>query len=254
MVSIAFVGLLCAAIAISYYSLSAVSAALLTPVFALVISFLTLITVAVLRHFLMWPYKPTVKPLWCAYVWFNEVVNAIYETTAAPLLTPMLGTPYAAWFLRLLGCQIGKWVFLETTLLSEFDLVKIGDRASLNLGSTIQTHLFEDRVMKSDVVDIGDFCSVGNMAIVLYSTRMGCGSNLGPLSVLMKGEVLPSWSRWHGIPSQPMELPGKRDDRQRRKLDRTFTRGRALPRADRALKQRLLASTSAVGLRAGKRS
>ena len=85
----------------------------------------------------MGQFKPTVKPLWSAYVWFNEVVNAIYEATAAPLLAPMLGTPYAAWFLRLLGCQIGKWVFIETTLLSEFDLVKIGDRAALNLGSTI---------------------------------------------------------------------------------------------------------------------
>ena len=132
----------------------------------------------------------------------------------------MLGTPYAAWFLRLLGCQIGRWVFLETTLLSEFDLVKIGDRASLNLGSTIQTHLFEDR---SYEVGCGRRSAISARSATwpsyFIARAWATDRSLGPLSVLMKGEVLPSWSRWHGIPSQPMELPGKRDDRQRRKLD-----------------------------------
>jgi hypothetical protein len=40
--------------------------------------------------------------------------------------------------------KIGKWVFLEAALFSEFDLVRISDRAALNLGSKIQPHLFED--------------------------------------------------------------------------------------------------------------
>lgn len=82
-------------------------------------------------------------------------------------------------------------MFLETTLFSEFDLVEIGDYAALNMGCTVQTHLFEDRVMKSDRVRIGAGCTVGNMAVVLYGTEMQSGSTLAPLSVLMKGEVLP---------------------------------------------------------------
>ena len=47
---------------------------------------------------------------------------------------------------------------------SEFDLVEIGDHAALNLGATIQTHLFEDRVMKADYLRIGAGCTVGNLA------------------------------------------------------------------------------------------
>jgi non-ribosomal peptide synthetase-like protein len=253
-VSIAALGLFCAFVSISYRTLSLIPTLLLTPVFGSVVCFLTLIAVAALRHLFMGQFKPAVKPLWSAYVWFNEVVNALYEATAAPLLAPMLGTPYAAWFLRLLGCQIGKWVFLETTLLSEFDLMKIGDRAALNLGSTVQSHLFEDRVMKSDTIEVGDFCSIGNMAVVLYGTSMGSGSVLGPLSVLMKGESLPNWSRWHGIPSQPMEWPATRQQgRQRPKLAKTSVRGRVSPQADRVLKNHLLSSTSAIGLHAGSR-
>ncbi len=95
----------------------------------------------------------------------------------------------------MMGCKVGKWCFIDTTLFSEFDLVEIGDRACLNLGATIQTHLFEDRIFKADRLSIGEGCTVGNMAVVLYGTEMQSGSVLRPLSVLMKGETLPPQAR-----------------------------------------------------------
>ena len=107
-------------------------------------------------------------------------------------------------------------MFLETTYFSEFDLVEIGDHAALNLGATIQTHLFEDRVMKADYLRIGTGCTVSNLAVVLYSTHMQRGSCLGPLSLLMKGETLPAESSWSGIPSEPKEAPAA--DQNRRTL------------------------------------
>ena len=100
--------------------------------------------------------------------------------------------------------KIGRGVFLHTTLFSEFDLVKIGNNAALNLGSTVQTHLFEDRMMKADTLEIGDGCSIGNMSVILYGAKMQPGSSLGPMSLLMKGETLPAATRWHGIPTEPI--------------------------------------------------
>jgi hypothetical protein len=55
--------------------------------------------------------------------------------------------------------------------------------------------------MKSSYLRIADGCTVGNMAVVLYDTRMEEGAVLGPLSLLMKGEVQPAGTRWHGIPT-----------------------------------------------------
>ena len=46
-------------------------------------------------------------------------------------------------------------------------------------------------------------CSVGNMAVILYDTRMEQGASLGDLSLLMKGETLPAWTKWEGIPARP---------------------------------------------------
>lgn len=54
--------------------------------------------------------------------------------------------------------------------------------------------------MKSDHLRIGAGCSVGNMAVVLYGSEMKQGASLGPLSLLMKGETLPAFSRGMGVP------------------------------------------------------
>lgn len=145
-------------------------------------------------------FRPVVKPLWSPYVWFNEVVNGAHESVAAPMLSPLLGTPFFAVYLRMMGCKIGRYSFIDTTLFGEFDLLKIGDHAALNYDVVLQNHLFEDRIFKSSRLVIGNNCSVGNMSVVLYDSEMGDGSSLASLSLVMKGEALPPHSHWEGIP------------------------------------------------------
>ncbi len=193
---------LCVAAVYLYYRLPLWGFALAAPVLVALSSLATIVVVALLKVILMGRFKPVVKPLWSPYVWMNDVVNAIYEGVAAGVMAPLMGTPFMAPCLRMMGCKIGRWTFLETTLFSEFDLVEIGDEAALNLGATIQTHLFEDRVMKSGYLKIGAGSSMGNMAVVLYSAEIRRGASLDALSVLMKGEKLPQGSAWTGIPTK----------------------------------------------------
>ena len=101
-------------------------------------------------------YRPGEKPLWSTFVWRNELLNALHEHLAEPFLVGALtGTPFLPWYFRLLGARIGRRVYLETTDFSEFDLATVGDEAALNADCTIQTHLFEDRVMKMSTIEIG---------------------------------------------------------------------------------------------------
>jgi non-ribosomal peptide synthetase-like protein len=190
---------------VCYPALSPPALLLIMASVSLVLSLTTVLAAASVKWTFIGNFYPTVRPLWCPYVWANEIVNGVYESLAANAMSPLLGTPFIAPCLRLMGCKIGKWVFLETTLFSEFDLVRIGDHAALNLGTTVQTHLFEDRIMKADALEIGDYCSLGNMSVILYGARMERGAKLGPMSLLMKGESLPQSSRWHGIPTEQIE-------------------------------------------------
>ena len=185
----------------SYTQWGELATILLATGVSLILDVVACLLVVVYKRVLLGKIKPGIHPLWSMFVWKNEAVNGAYESIVAPSFVPMLGTPFLAPFLRLLGCKIGKDVYLGTTLFSEWDLVEVGDHVALNAGTVVQNHLFEDRVMKASHLKIGDRCSVGNMAVVLYDTEMKEGAELAPLSLLMKGETVPPETRWSGIPT-----------------------------------------------------
>ena len=76
----------------------------------------------------------------------------------------------------------------------------LGDDVALGEDCTIQTHLFEDRVMKMGTIQIGSRVSVGSYTLVLYNTVLEDDVKVGDLSLVMKGEVLPKGTRWAGSP------------------------------------------------------
>lgn len=160
--------------------------------------------VLALKWLVVGRYRPITAPLWSLFVWRSELVTSTYENLVVPLLlTPLRGTPFINMYLRLLGARIGRRVFTDTTDMTEFDLVSVGDDAALNEDAGLQTHLFEDRVMKVSSLEIGPRASVGSLAIVLYDSRMEAETQLGDLSVLMKGETLPAGTSWEGSPARP---------------------------------------------------
>jgi non-ribosomal peptide synthetase-like protein len=161
--------------------------------------------VVALKWLVIGVYRPVERPLWSRFVWRSELVTSTYENLAVPFAAEMMrGTPFLNVYLRLLGCRIGKRVFTDTTDITEFDVVKVGDEAALNAACGLQTHLFEDRVMKISRVQIGTRAVVGSLAIVLYDSKMEEGARLDDLSMLMKGETLPAGTSWRGSPAQPV--------------------------------------------------
>ncbi|MVN75097.1 amino acid adenylation domain-containing protein [Hymenobacter sp. HMF4947] len=157
---------------------------------------------ALLKWVLIGRYKPSEKPLWSSFVWRNELVNSLCESYVYTYWeAPLLGTPFATWFFQLMGSHFGHSVYMDTTEITEFDLAWVADHAVLNNGATIQTHLFEDRVMKMSTLRIGRYATVGTSSVVLYDSVIGPGATLKSLSLLMKGEQLPANTRWQGIPS-----------------------------------------------------
>lgn len=148
-------------------------------------------------------YQPGEKPFWCTFVWRNDMVTGVYQNLCDLFfLTLLRGTPFIAWVLRALGMKVGRRCYIDSTWFTEFDLVEIGDEAALNENANLQTHLFEDRIIKMGRVRVGPRCSVGAMSTVLYDTEMAAESWLGDLSLIMKGESLPPGTRWHGIPAR----------------------------------------------------
>ncbi|WP_254699235.1 Pls/PosA family non-ribosomal peptide synthetase [Rhodococcus sp. SGAir0479] len=178
---------------------------LVAPLFALVTALGVVLFAAALKRNIVGVYRPRVEPLWARFVRRAEFATGIYEAAAVPVLLDQLrGTPFLPLALRGFGADIGKRVWMDTTYLTEFDLVHIGDDAAVGANASLQTHLFEDRVMKMSTVTVASGATVGTRAIVLYDATVGRDATLGTLSLLMKGETLPDETRWSGIPAEAL--------------------------------------------------
>ena len=157
---------------------------------------------ALLKWIIVGKYVPQNKPLWSGFVWRSELMTGLYENFLVLFCINILtGTPFIKYPLRLLGSKIGKRTCIFTTQITEFDLIHVDDYAALNDNCTMQTHLFEDRVMKMSYVTLEENCSVGGMSVVLYDSKMEKNAILDPLSVLMKNETLSADNRYIGAPA-----------------------------------------------------
>lgn len=140
-------------------------------------------------------------PLWSGFVWRNELADTFVEVLAVPWLVGSVpGTPLLSLWLRGLGARIGRGVWCESYWLPETDLVSLGDAASVNRGCVLQTHLFHDRILRTDTVVLGAGATLGPGGIVLPGSTVGARSTLGPASLVMAGESVPADSRWLGNP------------------------------------------------------
>ncbi|MGZ3831057.1 MAG: Pls/PosA family non-ribosomal peptide synthetase, partial [Mucilaginibacter sp.] len=158
----------------------------------------------VMKWVLVGKYKVQQKPMWSWNVWKSEAITTTYEALAIPFFLEYLqGTPWLPPMLRLMGVTIGKRVWLNTTDITEFDMVTICDDAALNEDCGPQTHLFEDRVMKIGTVKIGARSSVGSGTIILYDSELGDDTKIEALSLVMKGERLAPGTDWIGSPVKP---------------------------------------------------
>jgi len=133
--------------------------------------FATLVVVLI-KWLVIGRYRPRVEPLWGVWVRRTELVTGLFENLVVPgLMTGLTGTPLAPWVMRLFGARFGRRVWLNTTYLTEFDLVDVGDDAAVGEFTSLQTHLFEDRVMKMSRVVVGRGSSVGARSVVLYDAE-----------------------------------------------------------------------------------
>ena len=63
--------------------------------------------------------------------------------------------------------RVGMLKWCESYWLPEADLVRLGDNSTVNRGCVVQTHLFHDRVMSLDVVELEAGATLGPNSVIL---------------------------------------------------------------------------------------
>ncbi len=151
-------------------------------------------------------YRPTIQPLWSQFVWKTETHSAVLHDFAAPMfISDLEGSSYMSAFMKFMGARVGRRAFINTTDWTETDLINLGEDVAINQSAPLQAHLFEDRVMKVGPIKVGARCSVGNYSVILCESELKPDAHVGHLSLVMKGETIPSNSLWKGSPAQAVE-------------------------------------------------
>jgi non-ribosomal peptide synthetase-like protein len=200
-----------AALASVWHAFGAWAAALAAGPVLLAAAIVAGATATAAKWLLVGRFRVADRALWTSFVWRNELADTFVEVLAAPWLVRFAtGTPLLTAWLRTLGARIGRGVWLETYWLPEYDLVRLGDGATVNRGCVVQTHLFHDRVMSMDEVTLGAGAALGPHGIVLPGASIGARTTVGPGSLVTRGDAVPADSRWLGNPIATWPAPAAR--------------------------------------------
>jgi hypothetical protein len=147
-------------------------------------------------------YNKRSVPMWTPFVWLSEGTNSVRGHRGAQLPALPARHAAAARGVNLLAATSAR-VYLDTTDITEFDCVHIGDHSELNALACPQT-LFEDRVMKIDHVRIGQPArDHGSRSAV---QRGGDDAPAGRADAGHEGRVHPRRVQLEGCPAAPERL------------------------------------------------
>ncbi|HEY1574516.1 MAG TPA: Pls/PosA family non-ribosomal peptide synthetase [Pseudonocardiaceae bacterium] len=193
--------LVCAALLVLWTSYGVWVAAALSGVVLLGAGAVACLVATLAKWLLVGRFRAVEHPLWCSFVWRNELADTFVEVLAVPwLVQAATGTPLLTLWLRTMGAHIGRGVWLETYWLPESDLVRLGDGSTVNRGCVVQTHLFHDRIMSMDEVRLAGGATLGPHGIVLPGASLGTATTVGPGSLVTRGDEVPPHTRWLGNP------------------------------------------------------
>lgn len=187
--------------------MSLVTLILLAPVGLLVAVLLygpIAVGIAVLvKKALVGTYRPLREPVWGGFY----VRNWIVQQTARLIPWWLLeGTEFHCMALRTLGARIGRRVHIHRGVdlnRGGWDLLEIGDEATLGQESTVRIIDFEEGKIVAGPISIGAGANLEVRAGLGPGTVMEPASTLAALSSLPPGGRIPAGERWDGVPARP---------------------------------------------------
>lgn len=111
-------------------------------------------------------------------------------------------TPFMNLWLTLLGAKIGRRVNVQTTFITDWDLITIEDDAILGGDCSVVAHMLEGEAIVLAPVVIKKKALVGQAASILPGVTIGEGAMIGARSLVPKFKNCEDGSVYAGIPVQ----------------------------------------------------
>jgi len=140
----------------------------------------------------LWSYK------FMAWSAFQTMLITLHDTT----MGWVQGTPFMPLWLHLLGGQIGRGVYYDTNVPGEMDNLTLGDGCVVLAGAeTFVPHTIDRGALQFAPIALGAHCSIGIGSSMLPLSELLPNASLGPLSIALKGEMMPEGKYAEGSPA-----------------------------------------------------
>lgn len=177
----------------------------ISPALSVAMALAAMAAVCAAKWGLLGRVKPGTRQFWSCWCGRWDILYMAWEYWGQPVLAPLEGTLLLNQFLRRMGMRIGRRVALGPGFAQvvDPDMLHFEDGATVN--GNMQSHTFEDRLLKMDTVRVGRRATVGDGAVVLYGASIGTGARVQPHAVMMKYDEVPPAAVFGGAPARPME-------------------------------------------------
>ncbi|CAF1065799.1 unnamed protein product, partial [Adineta steineri] len=132
----------------------------------------------------------------------QQIISRV-DQDYAQFICPFLGnTQWLIGLFRTYGAHIGENTIMpDISSISDYPLMSIGNDVRLNVGTQIQGHSFEQRILQLAPVSIGNSCILMSGSIVMAGCKLMGNNRLYPGTLIMKNDQLPLNTHWKGIPA-----------------------------------------------------
>jgi len=162
--------------------------------------FFAMLIVVIVKRFLI-PRFLGRYPLWSRAFITWQALSIVMGTLGGTILPYIQGTAFMALWLRALGAKVGTNLYMDTSGPVETDCLEIGDNCVVM--PTMQAmvpHTMDRGMIQWSPIKFGNSCSTGFNSCIMLMADVRDGASVGPLSVVLKAELIPAKTYAHGNP------------------------------------------------------
>ncbi len=149
---------------------------------------------------------------WVRYVAAIRIVRVLAGTL-------FCGSPIWTAYLRLNGARIGRRVYVNSTMLSDHNLLEFGDDVIIGADVHLSGHTVEAGIVKTGWVRLGRGVTIGLGSGIDIDVEAGAGCQVGAMSFVPKHARLDAGALYVGIPVRRLDRSHEGDEPGREPLN-----------------------------------
>lgn len=138
---------------------------------------------------------------WAMTAQFHDLARFMF-------LMHLRGTWLLNVYFKLMGAKIGRRVIINTTAISDWDLIHIDDDSMLGDDAVLLGHAAEKGRLKMAPVKVGKGCTIGRDTTLMPGVELGDGAIVAAMTVVTKGKKLDENTVWAGTELHMLRVRG----------------------------------------------